>query len=36
MNLEDIGFDGVEWMYLAQDKDQWSAFVNTVMSLLIP
>jgi len=36
MDPEDTGFDGMELMYLAQDKDQWWAFVNAVMSLLIP
>jgi hypothetical protein len=26
----------VDWMHLAQDKDQWQAGVNTVMNLWVP
>jgi hypothetical protein len=28
--------DGVNWIWLAQDRVQWHAFVNTVMNLLVP
>jgi hypothetical protein len=34
MDLRDIGW-GVEWIKLAQDRDQWRAFVNTVMCLRV-
>jgi hypothetical protein len=27
---------GVDWIHLAEDRDQWRAVVNTVMNLLIP
>jgi hypothetical protein len=27
---------GLDWMYLAQDKDRWWALVNVVMNLRIP
>jgi hypothetical protein len=27
---------GVDWMDLAQDRDQWRALVNTVMNLRVP
>jgi hypothetical protein len=26
----------VDWIYLAQNSDQWRAVVNTVMNLLVP
>jgi hypothetical protein len=35
MDLGDIGIDGANWTWLAQDKVQWRAFVNTVMNLLV-
>jgi hypothetical protein len=28
-----IGWDGVDWINLAQDRDEWRALVNTVMNL---
>jgi hypothetical protein len=36
MDLREIGLDGVDWIELAQDRDQWRAFVNTVMNLQVP
>jgi hypothetical protein len=36
MDLREIGWDGMDWIDVAQDMDQWSAFVNTVMKLLVP
>jgi hypothetical protein len=37
MDLREIGWGGgwLEWIQLAQDRDQWWAFVNTVMNLLV-
>jgi hypothetical protein len=32
----EIGWDGVNWIDLAQDRDQWRALVNTVMNLRVP
>jgi hypothetical protein len=29
-------WNGVDWIHLAQDKDQWWALVNTVMAFLVP
>jgi hypothetical protein len=36
MDLREIGWDGVNWMDMAQDGDQWRALVNTVLSLRVP
>jgi hypothetical protein len=36
MDLRETGCDGVDWMELAQDRDQWRALVNTVVNLLVP
>jgi hypothetical protein len=36
MILRKIGLDGVDWIELAQDRDQWRALVNTVMNLRVP
>jgi hypothetical protein len=33
MDLRGIGLGGVEWIYLAQDRDHWRAVVNAVMNL---
>jgi len=33
MDLSKIGWEYVDWMHLAEDRDQWQAFVNTVMNL---
>jgi hypothetical protein len=35
MNLSEIGWSGVDCIDLAQDRDQWRAFVNTVMYLRV-
>jgi hypothetical protein len=29
LDLREIGWDGVDWVYTAQDRDQWRALVNT-------
>jgi hypothetical protein len=36
MDLREIGWDDVDWVDLAQDRDQWMALVNTVMNLRVP
>jgi hypothetical protein len=35
MDLREIGWDGIDCIGLAQDRDQWRAPVNTVMSLRV-
>jgi hypothetical protein len=32
-DLREIGWDGMDWIDLTQDRDQWKAPVNTVMNL---
>jgi hypothetical protein len=36
MDLGEIGWDGRDWIELAQAIDQWRALVNTVMNLRVP
>jgi glycine cleavage system protein P-like pyridoxal-binding family len=35
-DVREIVWDSVGWIHLAQDKDQWWAFVNVVMNLRVP
>jgi hypothetical protein len=36
MDFEEIGWEGVNWIHLAQDRDQFRGLVNTVMKFLVP
>jgi hypothetical protein len=36
MNFREIGWDGVDWIDPAQDRDHWRALVNTIMNLQVP
>jgi hypothetical protein len=36
MDLRVIGWDGVDWIDMAQDRDWWRALVNTVLNLRVP
>jgi hypothetical protein len=36
IELREIGWGGMDWIDLAQDRDQWRALVNMLMNLLIP
>jgi hypothetical protein len=37
MDLREIvGLGGLDWIDLAQDRDQWRDFVNMVMNLRVP
>jgi hypothetical protein len=36
MDLGKIGWGGVDWIVLAQDRDKWRAPVNTLMNLRVP
>jgi hypothetical protein len=32
--VKKVGWEGVYWIHLAQDRDKWQAVVNMVMNLL--
>jgi hypothetical protein len=36
IGLREIEWDGMDWIDLAQHRDQWRALVNTVMNLRVP
>jgi hypothetical protein len=36
INLREIGWDGMDWIHLAKDGDQWKAIVNTIMNIRFP
>jgi hypothetical protein len=36
MNLRETGWYGMDWVDLAQDRDQWRALVNMIMNLWAP
>jgi hypothetical protein len=36
MGLKDIGCRNVDWIHVAQDRDQCRALVNAVMNLQVP
>jgi hypothetical protein len=35
MDLRKIGWRGVKWIHLVQDRDRWRAVVNAVMNLRV-
>jgi hypothetical protein len=35
MDLREIKWGGVDWVYLVQDKDQWPALVNMEMNFRV-
>jgi hypothetical protein len=32
----ETGWDGLDWIDVAQDRDQWRALVNTVLNVWVP
>jgi len=36
MDLWDAGWEGVDWIHIDQDRDNWWALVNTVLLFWIP
>jgi hypothetical protein len=35
MDLREIGWGGMDWIILVQDRDQWRALVNPIMNLRV-
>jgi hypothetical protein len=33
MDLGEIGLGGMDWIGLAQDRDQWAALMNSVINI---
>jgi hypothetical protein len=36
MELRDTGWDGMDWIDMAQVRDQWRALVNAVLNVPVP
>jgi hypothetical protein len=36
MDITEIGYNDVDWIHVAQDKDQWRVLDNTVINLRVP
>jgi hypothetical protein len=36
MDLQEVGWGGMDWFSLAEDRDRWWSLVNAVMNILVP
>jgi hypothetical protein len=36
MDIREVGWEDMNWIELAQDRDRWQALVNAVMNLRVP
>jgi len=32
-DLKEVGLEGMDWIYMAQDRDKWQAVVNIIIYL---
>jgi hypothetical protein len=36
MDIREVGWEDMNWIELAEDRDRWRALVNAVMNLRVP
>jgi hypothetical protein len=36
MNLRETGWDGMDWIHVAEDRDHWRVIVNMVINFWVP
>jgi len=36
MDIEEIGWNYLDWIHVTEDRDKWRALANTFMDLLVP
>jgi hypothetical protein len=36
MDIREIGWEGVEWLHLAHNINQWQVLANKVMNIWVP
>jgi len=36
VDLQEVGWGGMDWIALAQDRDRWPLLLNVVMSFHVP
>ena len=35
-DLQEVGWGGMDWIAVAQNRDNWQALVNAIMNLQVP